>query len=555
MRRYPKRFGRRTERRTVAARPADRRCGLQAGRARCYDPFRTRPAVCYDPSVDRLRSTAATPEAEPSMNEPETRLCDADGMARPAGGRWRGGSPSGRRGGAPLRLVGVRTRGRADRPAARRAAAAAGRRGGPGRRGRHHALPRRPRPGRPLAGPARDRDPVRRRRRRDRPGRRRPVHRADDPRGPERDLRPGPARVRPPGGPGRSRPPRAADPARRRRPARRDRARRARPGPGRPGRPGRRDRPASRPTRRLQPRPEPAPTRSPARESRRVARSRPTSRDGPADDLEPQAPARAWRTSRARRSSAILDTAESFAEISTRSRKKVPALQGRIVFNLFFENSTRTRTSFSLAAKRLSADTQDFTASVSSLSKGETFIDTAKNIEAMGADVMVVRHPTPGAPHLLAQHVKALDHQRRRRRPRAPDPGPARPHDDPPRQGADRGPDRRPGRRHQPLAGRPLEHLGPDQARRPGDPLRPADPRPPGHGAARLRGRLPPRRRPPPLRRRQRPPDPVRAPAAGPVPLGRRVLAVLRDDPGAGPQGQGRPPASSPPARSTGASS
>jgi aspartate carbamoyltransferase catalytic subunit len=103
----------------------------------------------------------------------------------------------------------------------------------------------------------------------------------------------------------------------------------------------------------------------------------------------------------------ILDTAEAFSEISTRSRKKVPALQGRIVFNLFFENSTRTRTSFSLAAKRLSADTQDFTASVSSLSKGESFIDTAKNIEAMGADVMVVRHPTPGAPHLLAKHVRA----------------------------------------------------------------------------------------------------------------------------------------------------
>ncbi len=101
----------------------------------------------------------------------------------------------------------------------------------------------------------------------------------------------------------------------------------------------------------------------------------------------------------------ILDTAESFAEVSRRDRKKVPALQGRIVFNLFFENSTRTRTSFSLAAKRLSADVQDFTASVSSLSKGETFIDTAKNIEAMGADVMVVRHPTPGAPHLLANHV------------------------------------------------------------------------------------------------------------------------------------------------------
>ncbi|MGE3819717.1 MAG: aspartate carbamoyltransferase catalytic subunit [Isosphaeraceae bacterium] len=103
----------------------------------------------------------------------------------------------------------------------------------------------------------------------------------------------------------------------------------------------------------------------------------------------------------------LLDTADSFAEVSQRSRKKVPALQGRVVFNLFFENSTRTRTSFSLAAKRLSADTQDFSASVSSLSKGETFIDTAKNIEAMGADVMIVRHPTPGAPHLLSRHVRS----------------------------------------------------------------------------------------------------------------------------------------------------
>jgi aspartate carbamoyltransferase catalytic subunit len=102
----------------------------------------------------------------------------------------------------------------------------------------------------------------------------------------------------------------------------------------------------------------------------------------------------------------ILDTSESFAEISMRSRKKVPALQGRIVFNLFFESSTRTRTSFSLAAKRLSADTQDFAASGSSVSKGESFIDTAKNIEAMGADVLVVRHPTPGTPHMLAKHVK-----------------------------------------------------------------------------------------------------------------------------------------------------
>ncbi len=162
----------------------------------------------------------------------------------------------------------------------------------------------------------------------------------------------------------------------------------------------------------------------------------------------------------------LLDTAESFAEISTRNRKKVPALLGRVMFNLFFENSTRTRTSFSLAAKRLSADTQDFSASVSSLSKGETFIDTAKNIEAMGADVMVVRHPTPGAPHLLAQHVSILDHQCRRRCARTPDARLARPLDDPTRQEAHRGPHRRLDRRHQPFARRAFQYLGTQKARR-----------------------------------------------------------------------------------------
>lgn len=103
---------------------------------------------------------------------------------------------------------------------------------------------------------------------------------------------------------------------------------------------------------------------------------------------------------------AILDTARAFDEVSERDRKKVPALLGKVVFNLFFENSTRTRTSFSLAAKRLSADVQDFTASSSSLSKGESFIDTALNLEAMGADVLVVRHSTPGAPHLLSRQVR-----------------------------------------------------------------------------------------------------------------------------------------------------
>ncbi len=102
----------------------------------------------------------------------------------------------------------------------------------------------------------------------------------------------------------------------------------------------------------------------------------------------------------------ILDTAEDFVEVGQRRRKKRGDLKGKVVVNLFFEPSTRTRTSFGLAAKRLSADTIDFTTGGSSLSKGETFIDTAKNIEAMGIDVMVVRHSVPGAPHLLSQHVR-----------------------------------------------------------------------------------------------------------------------------------------------------
>lgn len=102
----------------------------------------------------------------------------------------------------------------------------------------------------------------------------------------------------------------------------------------------------------------------------------------------------------------ILDTAEEFVDDDPTRHKKHADLKGKVVVNLFFEPSTRTRTSFGLAAKRLSADTIDFTTSSSSLSKGETFIDTAKNIEAMGVDVVVVRHSSPGTPHLLAQHLK-----------------------------------------------------------------------------------------------------------------------------------------------------
>lgn len=102
----------------------------------------------------------------------------------------------------------------------------------------------------------------------------------------------------------------------------------------------------------------------------------------------------------------ILDTAEGFVEINQRKRKIVPVLKGKAVVNLFFEPSTRTKTSFNLAARRLSADTVDFASSTSSLSKGETFIDTAKNIEAMGMDIMIIRHAVSGTPLLLSQHVK-----------------------------------------------------------------------------------------------------------------------------------------------------
>lgn len=103
----------------------------------------------------------------------------------------------------------------------------------------------------------------------------------------------------------------------------------------------------------------------------------------------------------------ILDTADSFKEVSTRSIKKVPALRGRVVVNAFWEDSTRTRTSFQLAAQRLSADTIDFSEKGSSVSKGETLIDTARNIEAMGTDVIVIRHPAAGAAHLLARSVRS----------------------------------------------------------------------------------------------------------------------------------------------------
>jgi aspartate carbamoyltransferase catalytic subunit len=103
----------------------------------------------------------------------------------------------------------------------------------------------------------------------------------------------------------------------------------------------------------------------------------------------------------------ILDTAETFTEINSREIKKVPTLRGKTVINLFFENSTRTRTSFELAAKRLSADAVNISVSTSSVTKGETLIDTALNLDAMSPDCIVVRHGSAGVPHQLAKHSKA----------------------------------------------------------------------------------------------------------------------------------------------------
>ena len=102
----------------------------------------------------------------------------------------------------------------------------------------------------------------------------------------------------------------------------------------------------------------------------------------------------------------ILKTAESFKEVSTRQIKKVPALRGQTVVNFFFEPSTRTRTSFELAAKRLSADILNISVSTSSVVKGETLKDTAQNIEAMNVDIIVMRHASSGAPHMLARILK-----------------------------------------------------------------------------------------------------------------------------------------------------
>src|SRR5690554_3316873 len=101
----------------------------------------------------------------------------------------------------------------------------------------------------------------------------------------------------------------------------------------------------------------------------------------------------------------ILDTADSFLEVGSRAVKKVPLLRGRTVCNVFFENSTRTRTTFELAAQRLSADVITLNVSTSSTNKGETLTDTLRTLEAMAADMFVMRHADSGAAHFVAEHV------------------------------------------------------------------------------------------------------------------------------------------------------
>jgi len=103
----------------------------------------------------------------------------------------------------------------------------------------------------------------------------------------------------------------------------------------------------------------------------------------------------------------VITIARSFKEVSARPIKKVPTLRGKTIVNFFFEPSTRTRLSFEIAAKRMSADTFNISASTSSATKGETLIDTAKNLQAMNPDIIVLRHSSSGAPHLLARHVEA----------------------------------------------------------------------------------------------------------------------------------------------------
>ncbi len=184
----------------------------------------------------------------------------------------------------------------------------------------------------------------------------------------------------------------------------------------------------------------------------------------------------------------ILDRAESFAEVSGREIKKVPALRGRTVVNLFYEASTRTSSSFELAAKRLSADVVSVRSAGSSVDKGESLKDTVQTLSAYDPAAIVIRSPHVGAAQLVAGWTAGRGDQRRRRQARAPDPGAARRvHAAPPARRARRRADL--DRRRRPaLAGRALEHPRAAADGGGGDRLRAADADPARHRGARLRG-------------------------------------------------------------------
>src|SRR5581483_9045934 len=264
------------------------------------------------------------------------------------------------------------------------------------RAARRHVPPRRrPRPRRPraparTAARARDEDRLRARRTHGGARGRRPLHRPHDSRGDRRAVRARPARPRAARRARRPRPPRAADPARLRRQEPADEARRADPGRARRGRRGR-------------PRPvDPRRGGVPMTDLRLVgSQLLPPPPSGPRRHLLSVSDLAREDVER------ILATAGSFARSQERETKKLPTLRGRVVLNLFFESSTRTSSSFELAAKRLSADTVTVRASGSSVEKGEALKDTALTLSAYEPDVIVLRHPEAGAGQLVARLTDA----------------------------------------------------------------------------------------------------------------------------------------------------
>ena len=164
----------------------------------------------------------------------------------------------------------------------------------------------------------------------------------------------------------------------------------------------------------------------------------------------------------------VMRTTDAMQEVLDRPIAKVPALRGVNVTILFYEASTRTRVSFEVAAKNLSADVVNIAAATSSVAKGESLVDTVRTVEALGAQILVMRHSVSGAPYLAAETFGGSVAQRRRRLARPPDPGAARPVHDagPPRGRLARGPQGRDPRRRPPLARRAVEHLDADRGRR-----------------------------------------------------------------------------------------